>query len=82
MDLVSQLRERVPELAYYSDKFVVFFLCARRHHLGETQSLIERYLAKRKEFGWAHTTPKIFDHPVLSAMFQDRACIFISISIR
>lgn len=70
--MVSELRNRIAELAYYSDKAIVFFLCARRHDLDETQALLERYLAKRKEFGWAHSTPKIFDDPVLEEMFKDR----------
>jgi len=35
LDMVATLRQRIPELKFYSDKWIVFFLCARRHVLDD-----------------------------------------------
>jgi hypothetical protein len=64
-EMIAELRRRVPELDhYFSDKFVVFFLCARRHNMDDTEELLKRYFSKRKEFGLeSHHTPDVFAEP-------------------
>jgi hypothetical protein len=55
--MIKQLRERIPELADWSDKYIVCFLCARRHDMEETIKLVERHVTKAKELGFDKNPP-------------------------
>ena len=34
-EMIAELRNRIPLLRFYSEKFIVYFLCARRHDVDE-----------------------------------------------
>lgn len=44
-----------------SDKFICVFLCARRHSLPDTIKLVDKFLKKRKEFGFDVNPPSLKD---------------------
>lgn len=73
--MIAELRRRIPELnEYYSDKLIVFFLCARRHDMDDTEKLFRRYLQKRQELGLQHhEVPHVFGDPGILNMLQSSA---------
>jgi hypothetical protein len=44
-----------------SDKFLVVFLCARRHNIPDTVKLLDKFIKKRKELGFDVNPPTIKD---------------------
>jgi hypothetical protein len=72
--MVEELRSKIPDLIYFSDKWIVFFLCARRHDLEETAGLIERHLALRREYNVSpKDVPDIFAEPECVKMIESRS---------
>ena len=61
LEMVKILRERIPALEEWSDKFIVCFLCARRHDIEETVKLFEKHLSKAKDLGFDKALPKLKD---------------------
>jgi len=60
-DMIKEMRAQRPELERESDKFLVTFLCARRHDVGETIKLLDKYMKKRKELGLDEGIPSLQD---------------------
>jgi len=52
LEMCKELRRLRPELKKETDKFLVTFLCARRHKMDEVLVLLDKYLTKRKELGY------------------------------
>eukprot|EP01111_Echinosteliopsis_oligospora_P013661 TRINITY_DN4954_c0_g1_i1.p1 TRINITY_DN4954_c0_g1~~TRINITY_DN4954_c0_g1_i1.p1 ORF type:complete len:310 (-),score=73.80 TRINITY_DN4954_c0_g1_i1:84-1013(-) len=50
-EMIAELRRERPELEKETDKFLVVFLCARRHNIPETIKLLDKYTKKRTELG-------------------------------
>jgi len=48
--MIGKLRQRIPKLYAYSDKWIIIFLFARRHDLDETEQLITRFFSVMNEF--------------------------------
>jgi len=61
LKMVAVLRKRIPELKTFSDKMLVWFLCARRHDIEQTVGVLQKYLAKRHEFGFDVSPPQMND---------------------
>jgi hypothetical protein len=72
-EMVAELRKRVPDLMWYSEKMIVVFLCARRHDLDETQDLIQKYLDKKKELGYRWKCPEVTSDPLVARLMQENA---------
>ncbi len=47
-EMIQELRKEFPNYSEYSDKYLVTFLCARRHKLEETKKLMTKFMEKRK----------------------------------
>jgi len=59
LEMIAELRKRMPVLQFYSDKFLVYFLCARRHDIDEVETLLQRYIEVMKEFKFHKKFPSI-----------------------
>jgi hypothetical protein len=59
LEMVKQLRSEIPDLRFYSDKWIVYFLCARRHEITAVKELLVKYLKMREEYGWRTCLPDI-----------------------
>lgn len=59
--MIKELREQRPELEKETDKFLVVFLCARRHNVPDTIKLLDKFIKKRKELGFDVNPPSIKD---------------------
>lgn len=60
-EMIKELRTKRPALSKESDKFLVVFLCARRHNLAETLDLLDKYTSKRKSLGFDEKPPTLHD---------------------
>jgi len=60
-EMINDIRKRRPELEKESDKFVCVFLFARRHNVEDTVDLLDKYVKKRKEFGFDVNPPNLKD---------------------
>lgn len=60
-EMCKELRTQRPELEKESDKFLVVFLCARRHSIEDTLKLLDKYMKKRKELGFDVNPPTLKD---------------------
>lgn len=60
-EMIKELRTERPELEKESDKFLVCFLCARRHNVPDTIKLLDKYVKKRKELGFDVNPPTMKD---------------------
>jgi len=49
-ELISKLRQEIPQLVDENDKFVATFLFARRHNFTETSILLKEFYKKRRIF--------------------------------
>lgn len=57
--MVQELRNEIEDLRFYSDKWIVYFLCARRHDMAATKELVNKYLTLRADNGWRTCLPDI-----------------------
>lgn len=73
LEYIKQLREEFPDLQFYSDKWIVYFLCARRHDLDEVRELLGKFLKMRTDYGWRTSMPDIYTD-TFKAMRNDRTC--------
>jgi len=60
-ELIKILRAKRPALQRESDKFLVVFLCARRHVLDDTIELLDKFTSKRKQLGFDDHPPSLDD---------------------
>lgn len=73
--MIAQLREKFPELKLYNDKMLCWFLCARRHIMDDVVKLLEKFLAKRKEYNWTRTIPP-FSDATMQEFFKESTLAF------
>jgi hypothetical protein len=60
-EMIKEIRTQRPELEKESDKFIVVFLCARRHNVPDTIKLLDKFVKKRKELGFDVNPPTLKD---------------------
>jgi len=60
-EFIKTLRSKRPELSGESDKFLVVFLCARRHNIDDTLELLDKFCKKRKALGFEDNPPTLDD---------------------
>jgi len=58
-EMITEMRRKKPELEKESDKFLCVFLFSRRHDVEDTLELLEKYMKKRKEFGFDVNPPNV-----------------------
>eukprot|EP01122_Echinamoeba_exundans_P002782 TRINITY_DN1276_c0_g1_i1.p1 TRINITY_DN1276_c0_g1~~TRINITY_DN1276_c0_g1_i1.p1 ORF type:complete len:131 (-),score=27.29 TRINITY_DN1276_c0_g1_i1:311-676(-) len=68
--MIAQLREKFADLKYYSDKMLCWFLCARRHIMDDVVKLVDKFLAKRREYNWLETIPD-FSSQTMQEFFKE-----------
>lgn len=56
-EMIKEIRQKRPHLEKESDKWIVTFLCARRHNMEDTLHLLDKYCAKKKELGFENSFP-------------------------
>ncbi len=50
-EMIKELRKDFPDFKEYSDKYLVIFLCSRRHDIEETKKVMKNYMENRKRLG-------------------------------
>jgi len=60
-EMIAEIRKKRPELEKETDKFLCIFLFSRRHDVDETIELLDKYVKKRKEFGFDVNPPNLKD---------------------
>lgn len=60
-EMIKELRGQRAELEKETDKFLVVFLCARRHNIPDTLKLLDKFTKKRKELGFDVNPPSLKD---------------------
>lgn len=60
-EMILEMRKRRPELDKETDKFLCVFLFSRRHNVDDTIELLDKYMKKRKEFGFDVNPPNLKD---------------------
>jgi hypothetical protein len=76
-EMINRLREEIEDCRFYSDKWICYFLFARRHNYDAVKELLSKYLQTRRDFGWRTCSP-IFTEESLRS---DRAFITKKISL-
>lgn len=71
--MIQHLRDRIPDLKWYTDKYVAVFLIARRHDLAGTEQLIQKFLEKRRECGFEYRPPRVSKDQEILELLRMRA---------
>lgn len=71
--MIEELRQRVPDLQWYPEKYIVVFLCARRHNLDDAEVLVKKFLDKKTELGYRWKAPEVTTDPDVQILSQEGA---------
>jgi hypothetical protein len=78
IQMITELRNHFgKELDCLNDKFLAWFLCARRHNLEQVIELLHSFLSKRKESEYEDIAPSVDSFEELTWLISQRTWFFL-----